>query len=90
MVMGSLPTRHARYRPRHTAVVIAAGATDEPELRLSWREFNAYVNRWANALTSLGIRRGDRVATQQMDLAHVGDVEEARTLPHGGVLLEDR
>ena len=63
MVMGSLPTRHARYRPHHTAVVIAAGPQGEREIRLTWREFDAYLNRWANALTSLGVTRGDRVAT---------------------------
>ena len=63
MVMGSLPARHARYRPQHTAVVIARGRDGEPEIRLTWREFDAYVNRWANAMTSLGVTRGDRVAT---------------------------
>jgi long-chain acyl-CoA synthetase len=63
LVMGALPARHARYRPRHTAVVIAPRGPDEREIRLDWREFNAYVNRCANALTSLGVARGDRVAT---------------------------
>src|SRR5439155_12907712 len=63
VVMGSLPTRHARYRPHHTAVVIAAGDRGKREIRLDWREFDAYVNRWANAMTSLGVGRGDRVAT---------------------------
>jgi acyl-CoA synthetase (AMP-forming)/AMP-acid ligase II len=63
LVMGSLPARHARYRPRHTAVVVAAHGEGEREIRLSWREFDAYVNRWANALASLGAGRGDRVAT---------------------------
>ena len=59
LCMGSLITRHARYRPRHTAVVVPG----EREVRLDWREFNAYVNRWANALARLGVERGDRVAT---------------------------
>jgi acyl-CoA synthetase (AMP-forming)/AMP-acid ligase II len=60
LVMGSLLERHARYRPRHVAVVAPLGDGDE---RLSWREFDAYVNRWANALAGLGVGRGDRVAT---------------------------
>ncbi len=63
LVMGTLPARHARYRPHHTAVVVAARAPGERELRLSWREFDAYVNRWANALAALGVGRGERVAT---------------------------
>jgi long-chain acyl-CoA synthetase len=63
LAMGSLPARHARYRPHHTAVVVAAQRAGEREIRLNWREFDAYVNRWANALTSLGVVRGDRVAT---------------------------
>ena len=63
LVMGSLTARHARYRPHHTAVIVAARRAGEHEIRLTWREFDAYVNRWANALTSLGVARGDRVAT---------------------------
>jgi long-chain acyl-CoA synthetase len=63
LVLGTLPARHARYRPRHTAVVIGPRTADEHEIRLNWREFDAYVNRWANALSSLGVARGDRVAT---------------------------
>ena len=63
LVMGSLPARHARYRPHHTAVVIGARAPGEREVRLTWREFDVYVNRWANALASLSVVRGERVAT---------------------------
>jgi acyl-CoA synthetase (AMP-forming)/AMP-acid ligase II len=62
LVMGALPARHARYRPHHTAVVIAPSA-EEHEIRLSWREFDAHVNRCAHALASLGVTKGDRVAT---------------------------
>ena len=63
LVLGSLPARHARYRPRHTAVIVAARREGEREILLTWREFDTYVNRWANALSSLGVARGDRVAT---------------------------
>jgi acyl-CoA synthetase (AMP-forming)/AMP-acid ligase II len=61
--MGSLPARHARYRPNHTAVVVAPRTAGGREIRLSWHEFDGYVNRWANALAALGVGRGDRVAT---------------------------
>jgi long-chain acyl-CoA synthetase len=56
MNIGSLLPGHARYRPNHTAIV-------HEESRLSFREFNARVNRLANALSSLGVKKGDKVAT---------------------------
>src|SRR5262249_20665476 len=46
---GPLLTRHARYRPSHTAVVIG-------NERLTYLQFNDFVNRWANALAALGVR----------------------------------
>jgi long-chain acyl-CoA synthetase len=56
MNIGSLLPHHARYRPNHTAIVWE-------DSRLSFREFNARVNRLANALSSLGVEKGDKVAT---------------------------
>jgi long-chain acyl-CoA synthetase len=55
MNMGTLVPRHARYRPDHPALV--CGAT-----RLTWRELGARVNRLANALHGLGLRKGDKLA----------------------------
>ena len=63
LVLGSLPARHARYRPHHTAVIVRGEAAGDREIRLDWREFDAYVNQYANALAGLGVARGDRVAT---------------------------
>ncbi len=63
LVLGSLPARHARYRPHHTAVIVSGRAEGDHEIRLDWREFDAYVNRYANALAGLGATRGERVAT---------------------------
>ena len=60
LAMGRLLERNARYRPQHTAVVAPAADRDA---RLTWREFDGYANRNANALIALGVRRGDRVAT---------------------------
>jgi len=48
--------RHARYRGDRLAVVFA-------EQRLSWAEFNARVNRLANALQARGIAKDDKLAT---------------------------
>jgi long-chain acyl-CoA synthetase len=56
MNIGSLLPRHARYRPNHTAVIFE-------DTRLSFYEFNARVNRLANVLSSLGVKKGDKVAT---------------------------
>jgi acyl-CoA synthetase (AMP-forming)/AMP-acid ligase II len=56
MNVGSLLPRNARYRPQHTALVCG-------DQRLSFAELNARVNRLANALFELGIRKGDKVAT---------------------------
>jgi len=56
MNIGSLLPSHARYRPNHIAVV----CEDD---RLSFREFNARVNRLANALCTLGMKKGDKIAT---------------------------
>lgn len=56
MNIGSLPALHARYRGDHLAVVFG----DE---RLTYREFNARINRLANALIRSGIGKGTHIAT---------------------------
>ncbi len=56
MNIGSLLPHHARYRPQHTAVVVE-------DCRLSFREFNLRVNRLANVLSGLEVKKGDKVAT---------------------------
>ena len=56
MNIGSLFSRHARYRPDHLAVVFE-------NQRLTYRAFNREINRLANALLALGIKKGDKVAT---------------------------
>ncbi|MDJ0498388.1 MAG: AMP-binding protein [Acidimicrobiia bacterium] len=55
MPIDTLAVRHARYRPDHTAVVFEGQ-------RFTHRDFNARINRLANALRSLGLHRGDKVA----------------------------
>lgn len=55
MNMGTLVPRHARYRPDHLALVCG-------DTRLTWRELGERVNRLANALHGLGLRKGDKLA----------------------------
>lgn len=54
--LASLVSHHARYRPERLAVVFE----DE---RLTWRQFAGRVGRCANVLRSLGVGKGDKVAT---------------------------
>jgi len=56
MNIGSLFSRHAKYRPNHLSVVFE-------NQRLTYREFNQGINRLANAFLDLGIQKGDKVAT---------------------------
>ncbi len=56
MNIGSLFSRHARYRPNHLSVVFE-------DQRLTWLEFNQSINRLANFLLKMGIQKGDKVAT---------------------------
>lgn len=56
MNIGSLLGRHARYRPDKPALVFE-------DQRFTYREYNANVNRLANAFLDMGIRKGDKVAT---------------------------
>jgi acyl-CoA synthetase (AMP-forming)/AMP-acid ligase II len=55
MNIGTLLTRHAHYRPHHVAVMCG-------DQRLTFRELNQRVNRLAHALTTLGLRKGDKLA----------------------------
>ena len=56
MPLDILLSRHARYRPEHTAVVF------EGE-RVTFAELDRRVDRIANALLGLGLGKGDKVAT---------------------------
>src|SRR5262245_30166632 len=56
MNLSVLLSHHARYRPHHEAVVFG-------DVRLSWTQFNARVNRLANALCDAGLKKGDKLAT---------------------------
>ena len=61
--MGSLTARHARYRPHHTAVVIAP--RERTSTRSGFRGASSTPTSIAarTCSSSLGVARGDRVAT---------------------------
>lgn len=54
MNIGSLPTRHARYRPDHLGFVFE-------NRRLNYRDFNAEINRLSNAMLANGLKKGDHI-----------------------------
>jgi len=56
MNLGTLLTRHARFRTDHTAVIFQNS-------RLTYAGLNRSVNRLSNAFLHHGIRKGDKIAT---------------------------
>jgi long-chain acyl-CoA synthetase len=56
ITISTLLSRHAKYRPNHVAVVFE-------DVRLTYKEFNQRVNRLSNALLTLGLQKGDKIAT---------------------------
>jgi acyl-CoA synthetase (AMP-forming)/AMP-acid ligase II len=56
MNLGTIFSRHARYRPDHTALVF-------DHQRLTYGPYNRNINRVAHVLMELGVRKGDKVAT---------------------------
>jgi acyl-CoA synthetase (AMP-forming)/AMP-acid ligase II len=56
MNIGTLPARHARYRPDHLALVTEAE-------RLTFRDFDRRTSRLGAALQGIGVRKGDKIAT---------------------------
>jgi long-chain acyl-CoA synthetase len=56
MPLNTLLRRHALYRPDHTALVIG-------DTHITWSELDARVDRVVEAIASLGLSKGDRIAT---------------------------
>ncbi len=56
MNIGCLLPQHGRYRLDHIAFVCG-------EERFTYKMFNAYVNKLANALLTSGLVKGDKFAT---------------------------
>jgi acyl-CoA synthetase (AMP-forming)/AMP-acid ligase II len=70
MPLNTLLPRHSRYYPEKLAVVFE-------EHRLSFFEFNRRVNRVANALLGMGVRKGDKVATILSNSLEVLEIYQA-------------
>ncbi len=56
MNIGSIFTRHAKYRPDHTGLIFQ-------NQRLTYRQYNENINRLANAMLQLGVQKGTKVVT---------------------------
>ena len=59
LAFGKLFERNGRFRGDHVGVI---APTDAGDARLTWRAFDRYANRVANALANACIGRGDRVS----------------------------
>ena len=87
MNIGSLFSRHAKYRPNHPAVVFE-------DQRLTHLDFNKSINRLANTLLGLGIRKGDKIATilpnclEQLEVYWATAKVGAVVVPSSTLLLE--
>jgi fatty-acyl-CoA synthase len=55
LLLGELMARNSRKFPNKEAVIFG-------ETRLTWKEFNARINRLAHAFMGMGIGKGDKVA----------------------------
>ncbi|MBT8358359.1 MAG: AMP-binding protein [Deltaproteobacteria bacterium] len=56
MNIGSIFTRHAKYRPDHTALIFQ-------NQRITYGQYNESINRLANAMLKMGVGKGTKVAT---------------------------
>lgn len=66
MTLGYSVVRNARKYPDKTAIICG-------EERRTYRELNERANRLARALTSLGLRKGDRIATLSLNSLELMD-----------------
>ena len=67
MLLGEIPISNSRRYPQKLAVVDGGN-------RLTWKELNERVNRLANSLVDLDMRKGDRVAVISDNCHHYVEV----------------
>lgn len=56
--LADIPRKYAKRRPDKEAIVCYAHG----EIRYTWKEFNERINRLANSLLDMGIKKGEHVA----------------------------
>jgi len=56
MNIGTIFTRHAKYRPDRTALIFQ-------DQRITYSQHNESINRLANAMLQMGVQKGTKVAT---------------------------
>lgn len=67
MNVGQILTFTANKFPKRTAIIFE-------EKQFTYQEFNDRVNRFANALLRLGVRKGEKVAVQLFNSNHVAEI----------------
>jgi long-chain acyl-CoA synthetase len=77
-ISGSIWT-HARFRGKRTAIVCE-------DRRVTWAEFDARVNKVANALIAAGLKKGDRVSLLGLNSIQTLEIMYG-TLRAGGVIV---
>jgi len=81
----TLPTILERSGKIYSRVEIVSGQPDKSVVRIGYGEFYRRARRLAAALTKLGLRRGDRVASMMWN--HAGHLEAFFGVPCAGGIL---
>jgi long-chain acyl-CoA synthetase len=88
MDIANLLSRHAQYQPDKLALIFE-------DRRLTYKEYNQNVNRLANALLDMGIKKGDKISTLLPNCMEILEVYWAAAkigavaVPHSMLLLAD-
>ena len=88
MDIANLLSRHAQYQPDNLALIFE-------DRRLTYKEYNRNVNRLANALLDMGIKKGDKISTLLPNCMEILEVYWAAAkigavaVPHSMLLLAE-
>ena len=79
LLLGDLLRRNVAVRPNKVAVIFE-------ENQLTFRQLNSMVNQFANALISLGVKRGDRIGLLLTN-SHLYEVSYFASIKIGAILV---
>lgn len=79
VIITDVMARHGKWRTNKTAVVCG-------EKRLNWGEFNHRINRVANGLVSMGLKKGDKVSMLMTNSIEMLEIMFG-TVRAGGVIV---